>query len=98
MIRFSVRVRLIPIFCLFMGIYFVYHTVQGNRGLRRSWQLDKEIELAQNIASETAEEKKLMAIKVKSLSPASLDLDRLEESAHRVLNMGNPNERVIFEP
>lgn len=95
--KIHIRLRVIPLFCILMSIYFIYHTIQGNRGLRRSWQLDQEIELARNIAKETAEEKKLMAAKVKSLSPASLDLDQLEESARRVLNMGNPNDRVIFD-
>lgn len=92
-----VRIRIIPLICLLMSVYFIYHTIQGNRGLRRSWQLEQEIELAQSIAKETAEEKKIMAAKVKSLSPASLDLDQLEESARRVLNMGNPNDQVIFD-
>ncbi len=93
----SFRIRVIPLFCILMSIYFIYHTIQGNRGLRRSWQLDQEIELARNIAMETAEEKKLMRAKVKSLSPNSLDLDQLEESARRVLNMGNPDDQVIFD-
>lgn len=97
MSRLSFHIRIIPLFCLLMSVYFVYHTIQGNRGLRRYWQLDKEIELAQNIAKETAEEKKLMAIKVHSLSPTSLDLDQLKESARRVLNMGSPTDHVIFD-
>ena len=95
--KLNIRIRVIPLFCILMSIYFIYHTIQGNRGLRRSWQLDQEIELARNIAKETAEEKKLMSAKVKSLSPSSLDLDQLEESARRVLNMGNPNDQVIFD-
>lgn len=95
--KIHIRLRVIPLFCILMSIYFIYHTIQGNRGLRRSWQLDQEIELARNIAMETAEEKKLMRAKVKSLSPNSLDLDQLEESARRVLNMGNPDDQVIFD-
>jgi len=95
--KLHIRIRVIPVFCILMSVYFIYHTIQGNRGLRRSWQLDQEIALALDIAKETAEEKKLMAVKVKSLSPSSLDLDQLEESAHRVLNMGNPDDQVIFD-
>lgn len=97
MLKIHLRIRVIPLFCILMSIYFIYHTIQGNRGLRRSWQLDQEIALARDIAKETAEEKKLMTAKVKSLSPTSLDLDQLEESARRVLNMGNPNDQVIFD-
>lgn len=81
-----------------MSMYFAYHLVQGNRGLRRAHQLDKEIQLAEKVALETAEEKRLIAVKVQSLSPASLDLDQLQESARRILNMGAADDRVIFHP
>ena len=38
-----------------------------------------------------------MGAKVNALSPKSLDLDQLEESALRILNMGDKNARIIFK-
>ena len=59
-------------------------------------QLNEEILLARQIADDTRSEKELLETKVKSLSPDALDLDQLEESALRVLNMGSPQDQVIF--
>lgn len=92
--RFN-RIRVIPLICFFMTSYFIFHTIQGNRGLRRSWQLDEEIVLAEKLAKKTGDERKLMQAKVRSLSPESLDLDQLEESAHRILNMGDKNTLIL---
>ncbi len=86
-----------PTVCLIMTCYFIFHAVQGNRGYRRMFQLKEEIVIAQKIAAETRAERVLLETKVKSLSPDSLDLDQLEESALRVLNMGNPDDQIIFE-
>ncbi len=88
---------LFPTICLVITSYFIYHGIQGARGYRRMNQLNEEISLARQIADDTRAEKELLEIKVKSLSPKSLDLDQLEESALRVLNMGSPEDQVIFE-
>lgn len=60
-------------------------------------QLKTQIALATQIAEDTAAEKDLLRKKVRSLSPHSLDLDQLEESALRVLNMGKPDDKVILK-
>lgn len=91
------RSYVIMAICLLITIYFCYHAVQGARGLRRMEQLKTEIALATQIARDTANEKDLLRKKVRSLSPSSLDLDQLEESALRVLNMGKPDDKVILK-
>ena len=42
-------------------------------------------------------EKELLQRKVRALSPESLDLDQLEESAMRILNMASPDDKVILK-
>ncbi len=90
------RFWVIPIICLLITLYFFFHAVQGGRGIRRMGQLDAEIAAARLIAAETAKERQLLQTKVDSLSPKSLDLDQLEESALRLLNMGDTADKVIF--
>lgn len=91
------RTYVIPAICLLITMYFTYHAIQGARGVRRMGQVNTEITLAKNVAKETRAEKELLQKKVKSLSPESLDLDQLEESALRVLNMGSPDDKVILK-
>ncbi len=90
------RAWFFPTICLIITCYFIYHGVQGARGYRRMFQLKEEIVLARQVAAETSAERQLLETKVKSLSPEAMDLDQLEESALRVLNMGNPDVQVIF--
>lgn len=91
------RLYVIPISCLLITIYFCVHAVNGARGLRRLEQVNSEIILASKIAQETRQEKEILQRKVRSLSLESLDLDQLEESAMRVLNMGRPDDMVILK-
>lgn len=91
------RTYVIPAVCLLITMYFTYHAISGARGFRRMGQVNTEITLAGNVAKETRTEKTLLQKKVKSLSPDSLDLDQLEESALRVLNMGSPDDKVILK-
>lgn len=91
------RSYIIPAICLLMTIYFSYHAIHGARGLRRMEQVTQEIKLATQIANETRQEKELLQRKVRALSSDSLDLDQLEESAMRVLNMADPTDLVILK-
>lgn len=91
------RLYVIPISCLLITLYFCVHAVSGARGLKRLEQVNAEIVLATDIATETRAEKESLQRKVRALSVESLDLDQLEESAMRVLNMGRPDDLVILK-
>ena len=91
------RIYVIPISCLLITLYFCVHAVSGARGLKRLEQVNAEIVLASDIAKETRAEKESLQRKVRALSVESLDLDQLEESAMRVLNMGRPDDMVILK-
>lgn len=83
--------------CFVITAYFVYHSIEGNRGFKKMRQIDSEIKIARIVAKQTKDERILLEQKVKSLSADSLDLDQLEESALRVLNMGNPENKIVLE-
>ena len=91
------RLYVIPISCLLITLYFCVHAISGARGLKRLEQVNAEIVLATDIATETRAEKESLQRKVRALSVESLDLDQLEESAMRVLNMGRPDDLVILK-
>ena len=82
--------------CLIITGYFLFHTVQGTHGYRRMKQLKAEIEQARQIATETTQQKDLLSAKVKALSSEALDLDQLEESALRILNMGSEKDLILL--
>ena len=82
---------------MWITLYFVYHGVEGNHGIQRMKQVREEIRMATYISNQLKKEKELLQAKVNALSPKSLDLDQLEESALRILNMGDKNARVIFK-
>lgn len=86
-----------PFICLLITLYFCYHTVAGNHGVHRMNQVQEEIQTANKIADDLTKQKKLLQSKVNALSPKSLDLDQLEESALRILNMGDKSAKVIFK-
>lgn len=91
------RLYVIPISCLLITLYFCVHAINGARGIRRLEQVNTEIILATEISKETRQEKESLQRKVRALSTGSLDLDQLEESAMRVLNMGRPDDIVILK-
>lgn len=91
------RAWLIPFICFLITAYFIFHGIEGNHGIRRMKQVQKEIQEASQIAQESNQEKELLQAKVNALSPRSLDMDQLEESALRILNMGDEENKVIFK-
>jgi cell division protein FtsB len=98
MTRFELsRSWLFPVVCLIITGYFLFHTIQGTHGYRRMKQLKIEIEQAHQIAKETSFQRNLLSAKVRALSPESLDLDQLEESAMWVLNMGSEQDLIILD-
>ncbi len=87
---------LFPFICLLITIYFVFHGIEGNHGIRRMTTVQEEIRQANIIAKETEQKKELLKTKVNALS-SRLDMDQLEESALRILNVGDEENKVIYQ-
>lgn len=96
-IRRRIRHALPPLFWLVLTFYFGYHAVNGERGLRRMFELKQEIKLAKQQAEEIALRRAELEQKVQMLSPQSIDVDMLEESARSLLNMGQEGDYIILE-
>lgn len=96
-IRRRMRHLLAPLFWLVLTFYFGYHAINGERGLRRLFELKREIQIASQVAEEIALRRAEMEQKVRQLSPQSIDVDMLEESARTLLNMGQDGDYVILD-
>ena len=61
------------------------------------FELKQEIAIAKQVAEEIALRRTEMERKIQMLSPQSIDVDMLEESARSMLNMGQDGDYVILE-
>ncbi len=82
---------------IFIGVYFTFYAVNGERGIIRYMALRQEIGEAQKIAASYRQQRTSLEEKVKHLSNSSLDLDLLEERARIVLNMAAHDEFIILD-
>ncbi len=96
-LRRRMRHVLPPLVWLVLTFYFGWHAVNGERGLRRMFELKQEIAVAKQVADEIALRRAEMEQKVQMLSPQSIDADMLEESARSLLNMGQDGDYIILE-
>ncbi|WP_232314903.1 FtsB family cell division protein [Oceanibaculum pacificum] len=76
--------------------YFVYHAVQGDRGILAWRQVDQQIALAESALQEVSSVRRQLERRVTLLEPAHIDPDMLEERARLMLNLQRPDEVVIL--
>ena len=85
-----------PIIGVCLIVYFVYHAVQGDRGLIAFWQLSKQVTKAENTRSILSHKRVELQNRVALLNPYSLNGDMLEERARLMLGYSRSDEIVIF--
>lgn len=93
----QIRAILGPFIAFFCVAYFIYHSIQGERGWLSMLRLKQKLEDIRVELSHYQSIKDTMERRVYLLRPDSLDLDMLEERAREVLNFAKPNEVIIFE-
>ena len=76
--------------------YFIYHSVEGDRGLLALNNVNVRIAEAEKKLDELVEIKRELEGKVIRLMPSSLDPDFLEERGRKILNFGHDNDVVIL--
>lgn len=82
---------------VFVGVYFAFYAVNGERGIIKYMSLRQEISEAQRVAAGYRRQRASLEEKVKHLSNSSLDLDLLEERARIVLNMAAQDEFILLD-
>src|SRR5512145_3022592 len=78
--------------------YFIYHAVQGDRGILAWRRVNQQLEAAHAELDTTSAQRAAIEQRVALLSNSSLDLDMLEERARVMLNFSDPDDLVIFLP
>ena len=76
--------------------YFIYHSVEGDRGLLALNNVNVRIAEAEKKLAELVETERELEGKVIRLMPSSLDPDFLEERGRKILNFGHDNDVVIL--
>ena len=76
--------------------YFLYHTVQGDRGWMEMLRLKNEVGAAQANLSQLQKEHDQLDHRVHLMRPESLDADLLDEQSRKNLDYSKPNEIVII--
>jgi cell division protein FtsB len=76
-------------------MYFVYHSLSGERGIVAYFKLKSELQKQTKVLEVLTEERTLLDEKVKNLNPNSLDLDYVDEVARLNLGMIGEGEVVI---
>jgi len=87
-----------PVVIAVLCAYFAYHAVEGERGVHAWIGVSRDLADARAEAARLAAEKEALEHKVRLLSDAGLDRDMLDERARYMLNVGRPDEIVIFGP
>jgi len=95
-IRARARIILGPVLGVSLVAYFAYHLVQGDRGLLAWMRLSQQIREAQATLDQVRDEEAPKARRV-ALLRDRIDRDLLDERARATLNLGGPNEVVIFD-
>lgn len=82
-----VRQVLAPVLAAVLAGYFLYNTVQGERGLRAVAQLDRQVADSQAQLAELRAQRARWEHQVGLLRDSNLDRDLLEERARSVLGV-----------
>ena len=97
--RFSrIRYRTIVVLltCALGLLYVGYQSVQGERGLLGWIERSVEADRTRAEVAALADERRKLERRVSRLRSDNLDLDLLDQEARRLLNLGHPDEEVLF--
>ena len=86
-----------PTFGALMVGYFLFHAVQGDRGILAWAELKQEVAEAEQTLDRLTRARRKLDSRVKLLESPNLDRDLLDERARIVSGLANPDEIVIYD-
>ena len=78
--------------------YFVYHTFEGDRGLRAWRDITQQLHAAKETLATVEAEHDALAHKVAGLDANHVDPDLLDQQIRSTLDLVAPNEVLIIPP
>lgn len=76
--------------------YFVYHAVQGERGVLSWLQMSQQLAESRTTLTALTEERRTIEHRVDLMGASGLDADLLEEQARIMLNVVDPADRLVI--
>lgn len=83
-------------FTLLILSYFLYHLIQGNRGILAYYKLTKKIESETQRLEKLIEQRVELEHKITLISANTLDKDFLEELTRRNLSLAKSYEEIVI--
>ncbi|HZF32365.1 MAG TPA: septum formation initiator family protein [Candidatus Angelobacter sp.] len=80
--------------CLFG--YFTYHAIEGDRGIMAWLRISQQLAESKSALATLVGERQEIEHRVALLSPASIDPDLLDERARLMLNVAEPDDRLVI--
>ena len=87
-----------PLLGLALTSYFVYHTVEGDRGLRAWRDINQQLRVANDQFATVEAERDALEHKVNGLSPNHVDPDLLDQQIRMQLDLVSPNDVILMQP
>ncbi|MGN1091235.1 MAG: septum formation initiator family protein [Alphaproteobacteria bacterium] len=88
---------ILPLTFLVITFYFTFHLVQGERGVFRLFEVNREIAKGEKLLAKTQQEKNRLEKRINALQDENIDADMLDEVARMQFGVLLPEEYVIFE-
>jgi cell division protein FtsB len=96
--RRHARVLIAPVLGIAATGYFVYHTIEGDRGIDAWVRINHELRVAQDGLDSVTQQRMALDQRVRDMRPDHVDPDLLDEEVRKNLDMAQPNEIVIIRP
>ena len=78
--------------------YFVYHTIEGDRGLRAWRDITQQLRVAKDQYATVEAERDALEHKVDGLNPNHVDPDLLDQQIRSQLDLVSPGEVILMQP
>ncbi len=86
----------LPLLSIFFLSYFLYHILEGDRGVSALFKVKNELSIVQNELTEAKVLEKSLERRNSLLLSSNLDTDMLDEQAKRLLVMLKPKEYLVI--
>jgi cell division protein FtsB len=96
--RRHARVLIAPVLGIAATSYFIYHGIEGDRGVGAWVRINHELRIAQDNLDAVTKQREALDHRVRDMRPDHVDPDLLDEEVRRNLDMAQPNEIVIIRP
>jgi cell division protein FtsB len=87
-----------PLLGLALTSYFVYHTIEGDRGLRAWRDINQQLRVAGDQFATVEAERDALEHKVNGLNPNHVDPDLLDQQIRQQLDLVSPGDVILMQP